>query len=164
MILRARVSEIPGRLDWGPQLEDGLQRFSSTRLLRQTISTILSGFILRPMLFFIVPGLLVGCFALYVDLNMLSHYFRELGNLRGSGIDNLYSQAFANAYDAKPHTFLIGFLSTMLASQLIGFGVMSLQNKRYFDDLFYMASHQINDLKKPKSEALNNQSNSQNHD
>lgn len=164
MILRARVSEIPGRLDWGPQLEEGLQRFSSTRLLRQTLSTILSGFILRPMLFFIFPGLLVGLFAAYVDFRMVAHFFEELANLQARELEGKYALAFSMAYDKNPHTFLIGFLTTMLASQLVGFGVISLQNKRYFDDLFSLTSSEISDLKQPLTKARINQVRHDDHD
>ncbi len=164
MILRARVSEIPGRLDWGPQLEEGLQRFSSTRLLRQTLSTILSGFILRPMLFFVFPGLLVGLFAVYIDFRMVVHFFEELANLQAGEIEGKYALAFSMAYEKNPHTFLVGFLTTMLASQLVGFGIISLQNKRYFDDLFALTSTEINDLKQPVAETKIKQHKAFNHD
>lgn len=153
MILRARVIEIPGRLDWGPQLQEGLSRFSSTRLIRQTISTILSGFIFRPMLFFVLPGLVIGLLAAYVDIKLITHFFAELGNLKESGTNGGYSVAFSNAYKEHQEIFLLGFLATMFAFQMIGFGVMSLQNKRYFEDIFSISSRDIHRLKKPKTDA-----------
>ena len=153
MILRARVIEIPGRLDWGPQLEEGLSRFSSTRLIRQTISTILSGFIFRPMLFFVLPGILVGLLAAYIDFKLMAHFFAELSNLKASGTPDLYSEAFSKAYKEHPDIFLFGFLATMFATQMVGFGVMSLQNKRYFEDIFSISSIDTHALKIPKNDA-----------
>ncbi len=155
MILRAKVSEIPGRLDWGPQLEEGLSRFSSTRLVRQTISTILSGFIFRPMLFFVLPGLLVGLLAVYVDLKLVTHFFNELGNLKANGITGEYTLAFSQAYREHSDIFLLGFLATVFAVQMIGFGVLSLQNKRYFEDIYSISSTDIHHLRKARDEARN---------
>ena len=50
------------------------------------------------------------------------------------------SAAVALAYAEYPHTFIVGLLSLMLAMQLIGMAMLSLQNKRYFDELFHLGS------------------------
>jgi len=54
-----------------------------------------------------------------------------------------WSDAFALAYQRFPHTFVFGLLTAMLAVQLIGLGILALQNKQYFDELFDLGSYTI---------------------
>jgi hypothetical protein len=147
MVLQARIREVPARLDWGPQLEVGVGRTSSMRVIRHVFSTILSGFVFRPFLFFVIPGVLVGIFSLYVNFWMFVHFFEALGELSRSGVDHSFSDAFAAAYKAYPHTFIIGFLSLMLAIQLVGMGLIALQSKKYFEDLFHLGSTRLRDIR-----------------
>ena len=150
MVLQARIVEMPARLDWGPQLEFGKSRTSSMRLLRHVFSTILSGFVFRPFLFFIVPGILVGIFALDVNFWMVIHFLDAVRELKSAGTEFTFSQAFALAYSQYPHTFIIGFLSLMLTIQLLGMGMMALQSKQYFEDLFHLGSTRLHDLRERK--------------
>ena len=64
MILRGSIVEEPARLDWAPSAKFGQTRISSMRIFRQVASTILAGFIFRPFLFFIIPGLLLCGFSM----------------------------------------------------------------------------------------------------
>jgi len=140
MILRAHIDEIPGRLDWGPQLAYAKSRTSSMRVLSHVIATVMSGFIFRPFLFFTLPGLLLAAFSAWVNGWMFVHFFeawRDLGEMQPTVT---MSQAVGLAYERFPHTFVIGLLSAMLAVQLIGLGILALQNKRYFEELFHVAS------------------------
>jgi glycosyltransferase involved in cell wall biosynthesis len=140
MILRARIEEIPGRLDWAPQLQYGLTRRSSMRVLSHVFATIMSGFIFRPFLFFTLPGLLLAIFSVTVNFWMFVHFFeayRELGTTQAAVT---MSQAVGLAYQRYPHTFVIGLLSAMLAAQLVGLGILAVQNKHYFEELFHLAS------------------------
>lgn len=135
MILGGFIVEVPGRLDWGPQRLFAENRFSSMQIARHIFATVLAGFIFRPFLFFIIPGLAIGAFSLYVNFWMFVHYFQalaEVGNWEG---------AFAAAYQQYPHTFIFGLLTAMLAVQLVGLGVLALQNKQYFDELFDLGTH-----------------------
>ncbi len=50
------------------------------------------------------------------------------------------SAAVAIAYDKSPHTFIVGLLSLMLSVQLVGLGILSLQAKNYFEELFHQGS------------------------
>lgn len=147
MVLQARIDEIPGRLDWGPQLNVGDGRTSSMRVLRHVFSTILSGFVFRPFLFFIVPGIIVGTFSVYVNFWMFVHFFDALKELDRSTVDYPFSVAFSAAYAGSPHTFIIGFLSAMLTIQLIGMGMIALQSKHYFEDLFHLGSTRLRDIR-----------------
>jgi len=147
MIVRAEIAEMPARLDWGPQLKFGDSRTSSIRLLRHVASTVMSGFLLRPMFFFIIPGLLIGLFALYSDFLMFQHFFQALRELRIEDKDAPLGRALKFAYAEAPHAFVFAMLSTMLAIQLLGLGILSLQNKRNYEDLFYMNSVKLHELK-----------------
>lgn len=147
MVLQARIDEMPARLDWGPQLEVGDGRTSSMRVFRHVFSTILSGFVFRPFLFFVIPGVLIGAFSLYVNFWMFVHFFEAVSALDRSGVEYSFSSAFAAAYKAYPHTFIIGFLSAMLAIQLVGMGLMALQSKTYFEDLFHLGSARLRDIR-----------------
>ena len=140
MILGGLIVEVPGRLDWGPQRAFADSRISSMRIARHLFATILAGFIFRPFLFFIIPGLLIAAFSTYVNIWMFVHYFESLSSLKASGGNVSWSHAFALAYQNYPHTFVFGLLTAMLAVQLVGLGVLALQSKQYFDELFDLGS------------------------
>jgi len=141
MLLRAQIEEIPGHLDWRLQHEAGSGRRSSMKMLPHVLSTILSGFIFSPFMFFLVPGLLLSALAVYCDVWMVLHFFDAYQTFAGeSWVMTRSSLAVAQAYQAFPHTFIIGGLSSMLSIQLIGLGLLSMQSKRYFEEMFHMAS------------------------
>jgi len=141
MILRAKIEQIPAHLDWGLQQQAGTERKSSMRILRHILATVLSGFIFRPFMFFVLPGLLLLGLSLYVNIWMLAHIVDAYSGLGSDlGITGKMSLAVAQAYDGYPHTFIVGLLSLMVAIQLISLGIMSLQSKAYFEDLFHLVS------------------------
>lgn len=140
MILGGTIAEVPGRLDWGPQREYSDSRMSSMRIVRHLFATILAGFIFRPFLFFIIPGLAIGAFSAYVNFWMFVHYFEALRQVKAISADAGWTEAFAAAYQGHPHTFIFGLLTAMLAVQLVGLGIMALQNMHYFEELFDLGS------------------------
>ncbi len=140
-LLRATIEEVPAELNWQRQNRLGGSRRSSLRVLRQILGTTVSGFILRPFTFLLVPGLLLLAFSAYVNTWMVIHFvdaYVELGSSPDAARD--MSAAVALAYAHYPHTFMVGLLSLMLAMQLIGMAMLSLQNKKYFDELFHLGS------------------------
>lgn len=143
MILRGSIVEEPARLDWAPQARFGQARISSMRIFRQVASTILAGFIFRPFLFFIIPGLLLGLFSLYVGFWMFAHYFEAVATLRAAGELESFSQALGVAFGQYPHTYIFGLLTAMLSVQLIGLGILALQSKHNFEELFHLGSHTL---------------------
>lgn len=143
MILRGSILEVPARLDWGPQAEFGDSRISSMRIFRHIFATVFAGFIFRPFLFFVIPGILLLVFSVYVNFWMFVHYFDAVSMLRSQGELVSFSQALAVAYAAYPHTYIFGLLTAMLAIQLIGLGVLALQSKQYFEELFHLGSHSL---------------------
>ncbi len=138
MILRGRIDQIPAHLDWSRQMAAPRRR-SSMRILRHIFATVLQGFIFRPFMFFILPGLVLLAFSLWTNFWMVVHFFdayASLGNVPGDRI----SAAVALAYQQFPHTFIVGLLSLMLAIQLISLGVLAVQSKSYYEEVFFLGS------------------------
>lgn len=140
-LLRATIEEIPAELNWQRQNQLGTRRRSSLRIVRQVFGTTVSGFILRPFTFLLVPGLLLLAFAAYVNTWMVIHFFEAYAApVTAAAAERSMSDAVAQAYAQYPHTFMVGLLSLMLSIQLIGMAMLSLQNKKYFDELFHLGS------------------------
>lgn len=139
MILRGRIDQIPAHLDWSRQNAAGTKRRSSMRILRHMFATVLSGFIFRPFMFFILPGLALLAFSLWTNIWMVVHFFEAYGRLSAVEGDRV-SAAVAAAYQQYPHTFIVGLLSLALAVQLISLGVLALQSKSYYEEIFYLGS------------------------
>jgi hypothetical protein len=141
MVLQGRIEEVPADLDWARQNAYTGKRKSSMRLFRQIGSTILSGFMLRPFVFLMLPGLALFVFSLYASTWMFIHFFDAYGELlrsQGAGADP--TDALKIAYLNNPHTYLVALLSMILAVQLFGLGLLAYQAKRYHDNLFHLAS------------------------
>jgi len=141
-ILRSRMVQIPAHLDWGPQRAEGVKRRSSLHLKREVFATLVWGFIFRPFTIFIAPGFLLLLFSTYVNTWMFIHFFEAYfytGLKVAEGSDRV-TAAISAAYSLYPYTFIVGLLSLMLALQLIGLGMMALQNKKYFEEVFHLAS------------------------
>jgi glycosyltransferase involved in cell wall biosynthesis len=136
MVMRGRIEEVPAHLDWTRQLAAGPRRASSMRILKHVFSTVLSGFVFRPFMFLVVPGLLMLLFSAYVNFWMFMHFFDAFAQLPPVNRDA--TEAFALAYSNNPHTFIVALLSLMLAILLIGLGAVALQSKRYFEELYYL--------------------------
>ena len=138
MVLRATIDQVPATLDWEMQVGPG-GRKSSMRIVRQIFRTLLSGFVFRPFAFFVLPGLLLLVFSVYVNTWMIIHFVRAFAAL-SPDVTGRVSVAVANAYDAFPHTFIVGLFSLTLSIQLISLGLIALQNKSYFEEMFHLAS------------------------
>jgi glycosyltransferase involved in cell wall biosynthesis len=141
MVMRARIEQVPGHLDWTRQVAAGLRRRSSMRILTHTFATVVAGFILRPFMFFVLPGLLLLAFSLWVNAWMLIHFFDAYAALDGGSFTGKASVAVANAYRDYPHTFIVGLLSLMVAIQLTSLGILALQSKSYFEEIFHLGSN-----------------------
>jgi hypothetical protein len=93
------------------------------------------------VIYFIAPGLLLLAFAMYVNAWMLIHFADAFSALtQYSNLFQRASFAVAQAYAHSPHTFIIGILALMLSIQLISLGILSLQSKNYFEEIFHLAS------------------------
>ena len=141
-ILRGRIIEVPGHLDWTLQLQYGENRTSSVSIFKGIRNGLMSSFIFRPYGFFMMVGLLLLIASLYMIVWIFYHVFTIYPEIQASGdfFDDVFSQAVATAYVQRPHAFLIGGFTFVAAIQFLGLGFISLQKKRYFDELFHLNS------------------------
>lgn len=137
-VLRARIVEIPAHLDWSDQLEVP-ERGSSIRILRGILGQGFSSFLFRPFFYFIFPGLLVGVAALYSLGWSAYHTIHQLLNVP-PGAEASFSAAVARAYDFSPHSFIVGGIALLVAIQLVSLGIVSAQQKRYFEETFHLGT------------------------
>lgn len=143
MILRARIVEIPAHLHWRNGKTTGkAQRKSSMRILKAIIESLLSGFIFRPFMFFILPGLVLMFLSLYPIFWAFIHTVTYFQNIPETGVslDYRFSDAIAAAFTHSPHSFIVGGFGLMIAIQLISLGALALQNKKYFEEMFHLNS------------------------
>lgn len=120
-LLRARIVEIPAHLDW--RAVRATPRRSTVRLAKGTAYSLLSAFIFRPFMFFIVPGLLLG--------------------LAGVG---LFVAEWATAGDGR-ELHLAAEIFLALAVLMCSIGIMALQAKRYFEELFHLGTSILRELR-----------------
>ena len=143
LLLRARIEEIPGHLDWSPERTERVRRRSrfSMKLLRHMMSVLLSGFLFRPVIFFIVPGLGLLVFSLFASAWAFIHFLEHYAVLHHHQTFGLRaSAALAAAFTQAPHTFVIGGISGMLGIQLMSLGILALQSKSYFEEVFHLGT------------------------
>jgi glycosyltransferase involved in cell wall biosynthesis len=138
MVLRATIDQVPATLDWELQVGPGARK-SSMRIVRHVFRTLLSGFVFRPFVFFVLPGLLLLAFSAYVNVLMFMHVFEAYAAL-SPDVSGRLSVALAEAYQGFPHTFVVGLFSLTLGIQLVSLGFIALQNKNYFEEMFHLAS------------------------
>ncbi|MGC2241956.1 MAG: glycosyltransferase family 2 protein [Acidimicrobiia bacterium] len=138
-LLRERIVEIPAHLVWTRDEADTKQRRASFSIIRTTIDFLFSGFIFRPFLFFILPGTVLGLLALYSLGWFGYHVISALPQATGS-LDNQISEAAAAAFVESPHSLVIGGIAMIFAFQLVSLGIVSAQNKRYFEELYFQGA------------------------
>jgi hypothetical protein len=141
-LLRARIVEIPAHLDWSLQKIENQNRRSSMRILRTVMSCLFSGFIFRPVIFFILPGLILMSLASYPITWTFIHTLEQLEKIPVSvaSLDHRLSAAIAVAFKEFPHTFIVAGMAFMIAIQLISLGILAMQSKRYFEELFHLGT------------------------
>lgn len=141
MMLGARIVEAPAHLDWGSLNPEKPTRRSSMRILQHTLTTLLSGFLLRPFMFFILPGSGLLLFAFWVGAWAFIHFSTYYAGLvQYDSVVVRASAALNLAFDNHTHTFVIGFFALMLAIQLVSLGVLALQSKSYFEEMFHLCA------------------------
>jgi glycosyltransferase involved in cell wall biosynthesis len=144
-ILRARIVEVPAHLNWltdpSATKKKG-SRKSSMRLIGTMLQSLVSGFMFRPFLFFILPGMLLSLLSLYPIGWALIHSVRNYHALAAanSSFDYKLSEAIGAAFSQSPHAFVVGGFALIIGIQFFSLGLLALQNKRYFDELFSLSS------------------------
>ena len=142
MILRARIVEIPAHLNWSSDKSGGKQRKSSIRVTKSIISSLVSGFMFRPFMFFILPGLVLMLPAIYTLMLVFMYSFIHFQSLPASygPLNYRIGAAVAAAFEMSPHAFFVGGISLIVAIQLISLGLLALQSKRYFEEMFHLGT------------------------
>ena len=114
-ILRARIVEIPAHLDWSANSRSA--GGSGLRVPRTTVAVAISAFLFRPVMFFMVPALLLGVFAL-----------AAWGFAVAAGLGGFRLLA------------ALAIVASLAAIQFAGFAFLALQAKRSFEDLFVLGT------------------------
>jgi glycosyltransferase involved in cell wall biosynthesis len=146
-LLGAKVVEIPAHLDWTFSQSNGRRRRSLNALANSTNGYLVSGFMFRPVVFFIGPGLVVLAAALYtlawVFYHVATIYLQQTGGNPSAKI----TTAIRLSYEAAPYSYVVGGIALMIAFQLISLGTLALQNERYFKELFHFSTTLYRQLK-----------------
>jgi glycosyltransferase involved in cell wall biosynthesis len=142
MILRARIVEIPAHLDWTEQNKLGKKRTSGMRVLTTFFSGLMAAFIFRPYIFFLTFGFLLLLISTYVIGWIFINTFQVLPTVQIDPMffDDRFSRALGIVFQQRPHAFFIGGITLVLAIQILSLGFLSLQSKRYFEELFHINS------------------------
>ncbi len=142
-MLGARILEIPAHLDWSLQ-KKGSGRVSSMKVAKKIAATLFSGFIFRPFLIFVIPGLLSLLISLYPIAWAFSHTVEYYGRIKadnpGLSFGYAFSDAIAAAFQLSPHSFLVGGFAMIFALQLLSLGILAMQSKRYFEEVFHLGT------------------------
>ncbi|NOT91730.1 glycosyltransferase family 2 protein [Ferruginibacter sp.] len=151
MILRARIEEIPAHLDWTEQNKFAGKRTSSLRVLRGFFSGLMSGFIFRPYIFFMGIGAVLMLLSLYELVWLLFDTLSDLAQTNLPGVEKSFSHSLALQFQKNPQSFFVGGITFVIAIQFLSLGFLSLQSKRYFEELFHLGTS----LKKQNTPAGN---------
>jgi glycosyltransferase involved in cell wall biosynthesis len=150
LLLMSQIEEIPGHLHWRNPLptvapinttrnKKAKKRSSSMKILRHTYDVLFSGFLFRPVVFFLFPSLFLFGLSAYSNFWVIWHCFNQYHLLAAVG-NAAFDVAVANAFKVAPHAFFIGGMTLMLAIQMFSLAVVSAQSKSYFEELFYLGS------------------------
>jgi glycosyltransferase involved in cell wall biosynthesis len=138
MVLRARIVEIPAHLDWTEQNKFAGKRTSSIKVLRGFFSGIMSAFIFRPYIFFLAIGVVLMLLSMYELVWLL---IDTLSYISHSTIDiPTFSESLALQFRKNPQSFIVGGVTFIAAIQFLSLGFLSLQSKRYFEELFHLGT------------------------
>ncbi|HMG67048.1 MAG TPA: glycosyltransferase family 2 protein, partial [Chitinophagaceae bacterium] len=142
MILRARIVEIPAHLDWTEQNKFASKRTSSIRVIRGFFSGIMSGFIFRPYIFFMGIGAILMMLSLYELIWLLHDTIADipLAKLQSPGTNDPFSFSLYLQFKKNPQSFIVGGITFIASIQFLSLGFLSLQSKRYFEELFHMGT------------------------
>jgi glycosyltransferase involved in cell wall biosynthesis len=142
IILRARIIEIPAHLDWSYQNKAGDSRVSGIRIYKGIFSGLMTSFIFRPYMYFIMAGFSLLMVFLYmfiwiiININKVYPYL----SVKNNYFDDRFSMAVSKVFNERPHAFLVAGFLLIVALQFLSIGFLSLQNKRYFEELFHLES------------------------
>jgi glycosyltransferase involved in cell wall biosynthesis len=143
MILRARIVEVPAHLDWTEQNKLKGKRTSNMRILKSIFSGLMSGFIFRPYIFFLGAATILFLISIYVIvwifINTLNVYPEIIAT--SDYFDDRFSRAVGFVFQKRSHSFFVGGFTLMVSFIFFAIGFLSLQSKRYFEELFHLDTY-----------------------
>jgi len=141
-ILRAKMVEIPAHLDWSERRKLGNNKASWGRITKGVLNGLVNSFIFRPYLFFWMLGVAIFLIALYIIIWIFVNTYLQypMAAELTNGFDNVFSLAVSMVYKESPYSFVVGGITLIISIQIMSLGFISLQNKRYFDELFHLNS------------------------
>jgi glycosyltransferase involved in cell wall biosynthesis len=143
-MLRAKIEEIPAHLCWHDDkpVKRGKKpkRKSSMKILRQIWAVAFTGFIFRPVMFFFIPGFILFFLSMYANTWVLIRCFAQYQKLAQFATFPDPTEAVAAAFYEAPHTFIIGGITLIIAIQLMSLGILAMQSKSYFEEIFYLGT------------------------
>ena len=144
ILLRARIAEIPARLRWEVQEQDEKEgannRKSSLSVPWQTLAILFSGFVFRPFLFFLIPGVFLFLSAIGLGIAIAIHCFLHALEEPTSGFFDLIWTTIQSGYADHGGVFFLAGGLLIVAIQLLSLGFLSMQNKRYFEEIFHLGT------------------------
>ena len=142
ILLRARIAEIPAQLEWELQDEkDGPNnRKSSLSVPWQTLAILFSGFVFRPFLFFLIPGMFLLLGAVGLGIAIAIHCFIHALEEPTSGFFDLVWTTIQSGYADHGGIFFLAGGLLIVSIQLLSLGFLSMQNKRYFEEVFHLGT------------------------
>jgi glycosyltransferase involved in cell wall biosynthesis len=139
LLLRGRITEIPAHLDWSYKKDTHPVRKSKVQFTRGILSGLMSGFVLRPYIFFMFVGLILFVISIYIIIWLIINTLAVYPDLTSAGyFDDNFSAAVAEIFRRKPHAFFVAGISLIVSLQFLSLGFLSLQSKRYFEELFHL--------------------------
>jgi glycosyltransferase involved in cell wall biosynthesis len=150
IILRARIKEIPAHLDWSWREEVGKTRTSSVRIFKGITAGMMTSFIFRPYALFMSIGVALSLISLYLFGWIFFHIGEVYSRIPATDPywDGKFSAAIAQVFRDRPHLFFVAGITVIVATKVLSLGFLSLQNKRYFDELFHICTTLRRDIDK----------------
>jgi len=140
-ILRADIVEIPATLCWDKSRRKNKNKTSVFRIAKGVLPGLMSGFIFRPYVFFLVIGGGLLLIATYIIVWLLIHTFSLYPDIVLTGDYNTkFSLAVAEVFRLRPHAFVVGGVVLIVALQFMSMGFLSIQNKRYFEEQYHLTT------------------------
>jgi hypothetical protein len=115
LLLMSQIEEIPGHLHW-----------RNPEPSQQGV--------------FLIPAAFMFLLSLYANFWVMMHCWTQYQALARLTSFPDPTEAVAQAFQHAPHTFFIGGMTMMLSIQFFSLGILSAQNKSYFEELFYLGS------------------------
>ena len=134
-LLRARIEEIPAVLDWRDLGSRRPVKGFNTRLYWGTAKQLVSGFLFRPFMFFLLPGLAL----LLLSLGFGVWAIRAVVQTHDA-LDYSWVHATNETIRTRPIIFGAGTVSLIIGLQLVSLAIVTLQAKRYFEELFHLGT------------------------